>query len=67
MSSRKKSTDNVEIIDSKDDHSTTIGIPDDYISVLDIIKVRIWETQLAALRAVNRELVTLYCEIGHLS
>jgi hypothetical protein len=41
-------------------------IPASYGAVLDEIKQRIREAQLAALRAVNRELVNLYWEIGRL-
>lgn len=41
-------------------------MPASYDAVLSEVKTRIRSAQLAALRAVNRELVTLYWDIGRL-
>ena len=43
-----------------------MSLPTDYAEVLGALKQRIRDAQLAALRAVNRELVTLYWDIGGL-
>lgn len=41
-------------------------IPDDYAAVLTEIKERVRSAQYAALKAVNKELVSLYWDIGRM-
>lgn len=42
------------------------GAAKDYPALLAEVKARIQSAQYAALRAVNKELVGLYCDIGQL-
>lgn len=39
-------------------------VPDDYISILESLKIRITEARFNSLKAVNKELLELYWEIG---
>ena len=49
-----------------DSQKSSAIVPDSYGAVLAEVKTRIRSAQMAALRAVNRELVTLYWEVGRL-
>jgi predicted nuclease of restriction endonuclease-like (RecB) superfamily len=44
----------------------SLHLPNDYAALLEEIKERVRSAQLAALKAVNKELVTLYWDIGRL-
>lgn len=46
------------------DHEETSLIPQDYTALLGEIKLRVRSAQYAALRAVNKELISLYWDIG---
>jgi hypothetical protein len=44
----------------------SVSIPVDYSNVLEEIKSRVRSAQYEALKAVNRKLITLYCDIGRI-
>lgn len=46
--------------------NSTQNLPDDYPNLLKSLKTKIQKAQISALKSVNRELVTLYRDIGQL-
>jgi predicted nuclease of restriction endonuclease-like (RecB) superfamily len=47
-------------------NKASLHLPSDYAALLEEVKERVRSAQLAALKAVNKELITLYWDIGRL-